>query len=121
MDQFEDREEVVLPSKPALCGEHEGQTKDQRPDSPEPSCVSMESDESTNIPSSLKDEQPADERCEDREEVVLPSKPALCGEHEGQTKDQRPDSPEPSCVSMESDESTNIPSSLKDEQPADER
>ncbi|XP_065326017.1 protein NLRC3-like [Pelmatolapia mariae] len=51
MDQCEDREEGVPPSKSTLCGEHESQTKaqriqQQRPDSAELSSVPMESDES---------------------------------------------------------------------------
>ncbi|KAK2842758.1 hypothetical protein Q5P01_012958 [Channa striata] len=49
MNQCEDTEEGVPPSKTTLCGGHERQTKDQRmkkqrPDSAEPSCVSMKSD-----------------------------------------------------------------------------
>ncbi|XP_030608462.1 protein NLRC3-like [Archocentrus centrarchus] len=51
MDQCEDREEGVPPSKTTLCGEHESQTKAQRnqpepgPEpEPEPSCVSLKSD-----------------------------------------------------------------------------
>ncbi|KAK2842740.1 hypothetical protein Q5P01_012940 [Channa striata] len=49
MNQCEDTEEGVPPSKATLCGAHERQTKDQRmkkqrPDSAEPSCVSMKSD-----------------------------------------------------------------------------
>ncbi|XP_051235505.1 NLR family CARD domain-containing protein 3-like isoform X8 [Dicentrarchus labrax] len=52
MDQCEDREEGVPPSKSTLCGEHDTRTKAQRihhrPDcpEPEPSCVSMKSDRS---------------------------------------------------------------------------
>uniref|UniRef100_A0AAZ1XKT0 NACHT domain-containing protein n=1 Tax=Oreochromis aureus TaxID=47969 RepID=A0AAZ1XKT0_OREAU len=45
MDQCEDREEGVPPSKSTLCGEHESQTKAQRnPPGPPPSCVSLQSD-----------------------------------------------------------------------------
>ncbi|XP_033182528.1 NLR family CARD domain-containing protein 3-like [Anabas testudineus] len=52
MDQCEDREEGVPPSKSTLCGDHESQTKaqsakQQKPDcagpGPEPSCVSVRS------------------------------------------------------------------------------
>ncbi|XP_076745290.1 protein NLRC3-like [Maylandia zebra] len=44
MDQCEDREEGVPPSKSTLCGEHESQTKAQRnPPGPPPSSVSCES------------------------------------------------------------------------------
>ncbi|KAL4009079.1 hypothetical protein ACER0C_002931 [Sarotherodon galilaeus] len=51
MDQCEDREEGVPPSKSTLCGEHESQTKAQRKKrgtkckhEPEPSSVSLQSD-----------------------------------------------------------------------------
>ncbi|CAI5657840.1 unnamed protein product [Oreochromis niloticus] len=45
MDQCEDREEGVPPSKSTLCGEHESQTKAQRnPPGPPPSSVSLHSD-----------------------------------------------------------------------------
>ncbi|CAI5677845.1 unnamed protein product [Oreochromis niloticus] len=47
MDQCEDREEGVPPSKSTLCGEHESQTKAQRnPPGPPPSSVSLQSDQS---------------------------------------------------------------------------
>ncbi|XP_076738664.1 protein NLRC3-like isoform X3 [Maylandia zebra] len=64
MDQCEDREEGVPPSKSTLCGEHESQTKAQSPElwgvpgsaghnpetnpepGPEPSCVSLKSNKS---------------------------------------------------------------------------
>ncbi|KAL4009242.1 hypothetical protein ACER0C_003094 [Sarotherodon galilaeus] len=47
MDQCEDREEGVPPSKSTLCGEHESQTKAQRNQPvPPPSCVSLKSDAS---------------------------------------------------------------------------
>uniref|UniRef100_A0AAZ1X5D7 B30.2/SPRY domain-containing protein n=1 Tax=Oreochromis aureus TaxID=47969 RepID=A0AAZ1X5D7_OREAU len=53
MDQCEDREEGVPPSKTTLCGEHERQTKAQRnqPGAP-PSCVSLKSDRSKESSSS---------------------------------------------------------------------
>uniref|UniRef100_A0A669CWP6 NACHT, LRR and PYD domains-containing protein 12-like n=1 Tax=Oreochromis niloticus TaxID=8128 RepID=A0A669CWP6_ORENI len=45
MDQCEDREEGVPPSKSTLCGEHESQTKAQRNQpGPPPSSVSLQSD-----------------------------------------------------------------------------
>ncbi|XP_038583508.1 NLR family CARD domain-containing protein 3-like isoform X3 [Micropterus salmoides] len=84
MNQCEDREEGVPPSKSTLCGEHDSQTKDQSPEQqqgtdsagPGPSCVSMKSDwsKSHNCP-------------------------------EQKIHQQRPDSPEPSCVSMTSNRS----------------
>ncbi|CAK6980720.1 NLR family CARD domain-containing protein 3-like [Scomber scombrus] len=104
MDQCEDREEGVPPSKSSLCGEHDSQTKaqrmqQQRADSPEPSCVSMKSDWSMGRPIKFKDGQPAD----------------------GRMQQQRADSPEPSCVSMKSDWSMGRPIKFKDGQPADGR
>ncbi|KAL4009534.1 hypothetical protein ACER0C_003386 [Sarotherodon galilaeus] len=47
MDQCEDREEGVPPSKTTLCGEHESQTKAQsNQPGPPPSSVSLQSDQS---------------------------------------------------------------------------
>ncbi|CAI5670283.1 unnamed protein product [Oreochromis niloticus] len=61
MDQCEDREEGVPPSKSTLCGEHESQTKAQRNQrgtkrkhGPEPSCVSLKSDISKDEPYNFK-------------------------------------------------------------------
>ncbi|GLD72274.1 uncharacterized protein AKAME5_002359800, partial [Lates japonicus] len=48
MNQCEDREEGVPPSKTTLCGEHESQTKAQSPESG-PSCVSFKSDRSNDL------------------------------------------------------------------------
>ncbi|KAK2920737.1 hypothetical protein Q8A73_000222 [Channa argus] len=96
MNQCEDREEGVPPSKTTLCGGHERETKDQRmkkqrPDSAEPSCVSMKSDRSASRNIDFKGEQPA----------------------HGRMKKQRPDSAEPSCVSIKSDRSMENPISFK--------
>ncbi|CAI5669551.1 unnamed protein product [Oreochromis niloticus] len=50
MDQCEDREEGVPPSKSTLCGEHESQTKAQRNQpGPPPSSVSCKSDQSKDV------------------------------------------------------------------------
>uniref|UniRef100_A0A669B1P1 NACHT domain-containing protein n=1 Tax=Oreochromis niloticus TaxID=8128 RepID=A0A669B1P1_ORENI len=55
MDQCEDREEGVPPSKSTLCGEHESQTKAQRnPPGPPPSSVSCKSDGSKDEPYNFK-------------------------------------------------------------------
>ncbi|XP_062273774.1 NLR family CARD domain-containing protein 3-like [Scomber scombrus] len=75
MDQCEDREEGVPPSKSSLCGEHDSQTKaqrmqQQRADSPEPSCVSMKSDWSMGRPPEFKDGQPADGRVQQQSSEV---------------------------------------------------
>ncbi|KAK2842761.1 hypothetical protein Q5P01_012961 [Channa striata] len=69
MNQCEDTEEGVPPSKATLCGGHERQSEDQRMkkqrrDSAEPSCVSMKSDRSKGEIINFKNEQPADERVE---------------------------------------------------------
>ncbi|XP_078147127.1 uncharacterized protein LOC139929922 isoform X3 [Centroberyx gerrardi] len=98
MSQSEEREEGLPPSKTTLSGEHDSQTKakspvqQERPDSPEPSCVSMKSDRSMDPPIGFKD-----------------------GHHPAERKIQqeRPDSPEPSCVSMKSDRSMEPPRNFK--------
>ncbi|XP_025758497.1 NLR family CARD domain-containing protein 3 isoform X1 [Oreochromis niloticus] len=61
MDQCEDREEGVPPSKTTLCGEHESQTKAQRNQpGPEPSCPSLKSDRSKGIITKFKQRQSHD-------------------------------------------------------------
>ncbi|KAM7012958.1 NLR family CARD domain-containing protein 3-like isoform 6-T6 [Tautogolabrus adspersus] len=100
MDQCEDTEEGVPPSKTSLCEEHEAlRMKRQRADSPGPSCVSMKSDRSKGLVIFFKDGRPAD----------------------GRMQEQRADSPGPSCVSMKSDRSMGRPISFKDGRPADGR
>ncbi|CAI5657077.1 unnamed protein product [Oreochromis niloticus] len=90
MDQCEDREEGVPPSKSTLCGEHESQTKAQRKErgtkrkhEPGPSCVSLRSDWS-------------EERY-----IEFKSQPVSAAER----INGRPAGPEPesSCVSLKSD------------------
>uniref|UniRef100_UPI003AADEA46 protein NLRC3-like isoform X8 n=1 Tax=Centroberyx gerrardi TaxID=166262 RepID=UPI003AADEA46 len=62
MSLSEEREEGLPPSKTTLSGEHDSRTKakspvqQERPDSPEPSCVSMKSDQSMLDPIKFKDE-----------------------------------------------------------------
>ncbi|XP_038583499.1 NACHT, LRR and PYD domains-containing protein 3-like [Micropterus salmoides] len=104
MNQCEDREEGVPPSKSTLCGEHDSQTKAQSPEQqqgpdsagpgpgpgPGSSCVSVKSDRSMEPPLAFKGQ---------------------CGIHE-----QRP---EPSCVFMKSDQSMGRPIELKDGQHSD--
>uniref|UniRef100_A0A3P8NJM2 B30.2/SPRY domain-containing protein n=1 Tax=Astatotilapia calliptera TaxID=8154 RepID=A0A3P8NJM2_ASTCA len=86
MDQCEDREEGVPPSKSTLCGEHESQTKAQRnPPGPSPSFVSLQSDWSAGRFTLFKGYKlSAAER--------IYGRPAGPG-------------PEPSCVSLKSDAS----------------
>ncbi|XP_078142793.1 NACHT, LRR and PYD domains-containing protein 3-like [Centroberyx gerrardi] len=98
MSQSEEREEGLPPSKTTLSGEHDSRTKakspvqQERPDSPEPSCVSMKSDRSMDLPFKFKDKHPP----------------------ENKIQQERPDSPEPSCVSMKSDRSMMDPIIFKD-------
>ncbi|XP_060890825.1 NACHT, LRR and PYD domains-containing protein 4-like isoform X3 [Labrus mixtus] len=100
MDQCEDTEKGVHPSKTSLCEEHEAlRMQEQRPDSPGPSCVSMKSDQSKDVIRNFKDGRPAD----------------------GRIQEQRPDSPGPSCVSMKSDRSMGCFFEFKDGRPADGR
>uniref|UniRef100_A0A7N8WKN2 Protein NLRC3-like n=1 Tax=Mastacembelus armatus TaxID=205130 RepID=A0A7N8WKN2_9TELE len=97
MDQGEDRREGVRPSKPSLCGDHESQTEAQRPEQqhrpgspgPGPDSVSMMSDGSMKPPLQLR--QSADGRKQFKMDQRI--------------QQQRPDSPEPSCVSFNSDRS----------------
>ncbi|CAI5697404.1 unnamed protein product [Oreochromis niloticus] len=66
MDQCEDREEGVPPSKSTLCGEHESQTKAQRNQpGPPPSSVSLQSDTSNDRDIDFKVQQgsPAERQC----------------------------------------------------------
>ncbi|XP_050934801.1 NACHT, LRR and PYD domains-containing protein 3 isoform X1 [Lates calcarifer] len=97
MNQSEDREEGVPPSKTTLCGEHESQTKAQSPEQqhsphsagpgpgPGPSCVSMKSNKSMDRPQNFRKSVDGSFRIQQ----------------------QRPDSPEPSCLSLKSDRSKN--------------
>ncbi|XP_039462998.1 NLR family CARD domain-containing protein 3-like [Oreochromis aureus] len=69
MDQCEDREEGVPPSKTTLCGEHESQTKAHRKKrgtkrklKPEPTCVSLKSDRSKQHIFEFKEQPSAAER-----------------------------------------------------------
>uniref|UniRef100_UPI0037E8A1FC protein NLRC3-like n=1 Tax=Semicossyphus pulcher TaxID=241346 RepID=UPI0037E8A1FC len=98
MSQCEDREEGAPPSKTTLCGEHDSQTKAQRPEQqlrpdsagpgpgPEPSCVSFKSDQSMGGLIHFKHGQQSEDQ---------------------NIEHERPDSPgpEPSCVSFKSDRS----------------
>ncbi|XP_060798353.1 NLR family CARD domain-containing protein 3-like isoform X4 [Neoarius graeffei] len=75
-----------------------GKVQMKRSDSPEPSCVSMKSDESMDVPWNFKTGNPSP------------------GHSEVQMK--RSDSPEPSCVSMKSDESMDVPWNFKTGNPS---
>uniref|UniRef100_UPI003AAD6977 uncharacterized protein n=1 Tax=Centroberyx gerrardi TaxID=166262 RepID=UPI003AAD6977 len=103
MSQSEEREKGLPPSKTTLSGEHDSRTKakspvqQERPDSPEPSCVSMKSDRSMGLSIHFKDKHSS----------------------ETQIQQERPDSPEPSCVSMKSDRSMKKPPKFKRKRPSE--
>ncbi|CAI5670388.1 unnamed protein product [Oreochromis niloticus] len=74
MDQCEDREEGVPPSKSTLCGEHESQTKAQRnPPGPPPSSVSLQSDASKDDPFDFKVQPVSAAERVDQENSQVPS------------------------------------------------
>ncbi|XP_071320555.1 NLR family CARD domain-containing protein 3-like [Trachinotus anak] len=78
MDQCEDREEGAPPSKTTLCGDHESQTRaqriqQQRPDSPEPSCLSLKSDRSKEWGINFKGGHPSADQIVDQESSEVPS------------------------------------------------
>ncbi|XP_071402516.1 NLR family CARD domain-containing protein 3-like [Centroberyx affinis] len=105
MSLSEEREEGLPPSKTTLSGEHDSRTKakspvqQERPDSPEPSCVSMKSDWSMDRPIEFKDKDPS----------------------ENKIQQDRSDSPAPSCVSMKSDWSMEPPIAFKHGQHSTEK
>ncbi|XP_026162558.1 NLR family CARD domain-containing protein 3-like [Mastacembelus armatus] len=78
MDQCEDRLEGVRPSKPSLCGDHESQIEaqriqQQRPDSPQPSCVSFRSNRSKDHFFDFKGGSPSADQIVDQETSQVPS------------------------------------------------
>ncbi|XP_047216139.1 protein NLRC3-like [Girardinichthys multiradiatus] len=81
MDQCEDREDRVPPSKTTLCGEHEDQSKVQRKRSepepgPEPSCVSLKSNMSNDIIIDFKSDQRSAANRVDQQNSEVPSGPS---------------------------------------------
>ncbi|XP_047211115.1 NACHT, LRR and PYD domains-containing protein 3-like [Girardinichthys multiradiatus] len=79
MDQCEDREDRVPPSKTTLCGEHEDQSKVQRklPEpEPEPSCVSLKSNWSKSPIIDFKSDQPSAAKRVDQQNSEVPSGPS---------------------------------------------
>ncbi|CAL8277390.1 unnamed protein product [Gadus morhua 'NCC'] len=101
----EEREEEGPTSKTTLSGEHgrrskaKSPKKQQRADSPGPSCVSMKSDQSMEKPVRFNDgNQSIAKRRRLKKRV----------------QQQRADSPGPSCVSMKSDQSMEMPVRFND-------
>ncbi|XP_035996651.1 NLR family CARD domain-containing protein 3-like [Fundulus heteroclitus] len=83
MDQCEDREEGVPPSKTTLCGEAESQSHAQRihqslrPEpEPEPSCVSFRSDGSKNVIYEFKSSGPPSSERVDQQNSEVPRGPS---------------------------------------------
>ncbi|XP_032426127.1 protein NLRC3-like [Xiphophorus hellerii] len=81
MDQCEDREEGVPPSKTTLCGEDESQSKGQRihqrlKPKPEPSCVSFKSDRSKDDFLDFKSPGSPPSARVDQQSSVVPSGPS---------------------------------------------
>uniref|UniRef100_A0AAX7T101 NACHT domain-containing protein n=1 Tax=Astatotilapia calliptera TaxID=8154 RepID=A0AAX7T101_ASTCA len=125
MDQCEDREEGVPPSKSTLCGEHESQTKAQRnPPGPPPSSVSCKSDASKddfiNFKVSAAERgqrsQSAGSSCPSvRSDGSKGYPPNFSAEPEPTRINKRPESPgpEPSCVSLKSNRSKDIDINFK--------
>ncbi|CAJ1055420.1 protein NLRC3-like [Xyrichtys novacula] len=110
MNECEDREEGPPPSKTTLWGEHESQTKSQRPEQqyrpdspgPGPSCVSFRSDWSKGVIIDFQDGHQSDHQ---------------------KVKHERPGSPgpEPSCLSLKSDRSMIEPFNFKEGEICDEQ
>uniref|UniRef100_A0AAZ1X437 B30.2/SPRY domain-containing protein n=2 Tax=Oreochromis aureus TaxID=47969 RepID=A0AAZ1X437_OREAU len=129
MDQCEDREEGVPPSKTTLCGDHESQTKAQRNQpGAEPSCVSLKSDWSKSIGANFKEQPFAAERNQPGAEpscVSLKSdwSKSIGANFKGQYSavERNQPGPEPSCVSLKSDWSKSIGANFKGQYSAVER
>ncbi|XP_061564749.1 NACHT, LRR and PYD domains-containing protein 12-like [Cololabis saira] len=83
MDQCEDREEGVPPSKTSLCGEHESRSKAQRVHQKrdslehEPSCLSLKSDRSKDWFIEFKGEQRSAVKRVDQQSSEPPSGPSV--------------------------------------------
>ncbi|XP_019210701.1 protein NLRC3 isoform X3 [Oreochromis niloticus] len=124
MDQCEDREEGVPPSKSTLCGEHESQTKAQRnPPGPPPSSVSYESNRVKDVIKKFEQRQSAEKKIHQRlKPGPPPSSVSLKSDrskHRGidfksqpvsaAERGQRSQSAGSSCPSVRSDESKDKP------------
>ncbi|XP_061573634.1 protein NLRC3-like [Cololabis saira] len=80
MDQCQDGEEGVPPSKTSLCGEHESRSKAQRNQpgpGPVPSCVSLKSDHSKGMIIIFKGDQQSSSERVDQQSSEPPSGPSV--------------------------------------------
>nr|XP_046258259.1 NLR family CARD domain-containing protein 3-like isoform X1 [Scatophagus argus]XP_046258260.1 NLR family CARD domain-containing protein 3-like isoform X1 [Scatophagus argus]XP_046258261.1 NLR family CARD domain-containing protein 3-like isoform X1 [Scatophagus argus]XP_046258262.1 NLR family CARD domain-containing protein 3-like isoform X1 [Scatophagus argus] len=129
MNQCEETQEGVPPSKTTLCGEQDSQTRPHRilqsPDTPEPSSVSVRSTDSKDLPYYFK--HSGDQRPDTPEPEPEPSSVSIKSDYSMdhppvfKDDDQRPDTPEPepepepSSVSIKSDDSMKHPPVFKDD------
>ncbi|KAM4601698.1 NLR family CARD domain-containing protein 3-like [Polymixia lowei] len=88
------------PEEPVVLGT----VQQERPDSPVPSCVSMESDRSIDRLIDFKDGRHSTEQRVQQERPDSPE-PSCVSRKRRRVQQERPDSPVPSCVSMKSDRS----------------
>ncbi|KAM4610430.1 NACHT, LRR and PYD domains-containing protein 12-like [Polymixia lowei] len=120
-----EREEGDSTSKTTLSGEHDIQTKakspvqQERPDSPVPSCVSMKSDRSIDLPLHFRDghrstQQRLEEMIKKAKRPQLRTLKWWSPYASTRVQQEKPASPVPSCVSMKSDQSIDIPIHFKD-------
>uniref|UniRef100_A0A8C5A0W7 NACHT domain-containing protein n=1 Tax=Gadus morhua TaxID=8049 RepID=A0A8C5A0W7_GADMO len=140
----EEREEGGPTSKTTLSGEHgrrskaKSPEKQERADSPGPSCVSMKSGWSMDPPISFKDGNQSIKKRVQQERADSPGpscvsmksgcsmdipllfKDGRPSREESPEQQQRADSPGPSCVSMKSDHSMDVPLFFKDGRPSRE-
>ncbi|XP_059897892.1 NACHT, LRR and PYD domains-containing protein 12-like isoform X2 [Gadus macrocephalus] len=133
----EEIEEGGPTSKTTLSGEHGRRSKAKSPekqdraDSPGPSCVSMKSDRSMYNPVGFKDGNQSIEKRrvqQERADSPGPSCVSMKSDRlmerincfEPKVQQQRADSPGPSCVSMKSDRSMDHPPLFKDGHPSRE-
>ncbi|KAK0153112.1 NLR family CARD domain-containing protein 3 [Merluccius polli] len=142
--RLEETEKGGPPSKTTLSGEHgrhsraKSPEQQERADSPGPSCVSMKSDHSMELPVTFKDGNPSIEKRRvqrERADSPVPScvstkidrsmslrvcfkdgKPSI----EQRVQQERADSPGPRCVSMKSERSMHYPPVVKRGRPSRE-
>ncbi|XP_076733989.1 uncharacterized protein LOC143414142 [Maylandia zebra] len=125
MDQCEDREEGVPPSKSTLCGEHESQTKAQRNQpGPPPSSVSSKSKRVKHFFRNLGRKKSSDENVNQKPSSSVSLKSDLSNHRDIDFKSQpvsaaergqRSQSAGSSCPSVRSDRSKHHPPDFSDE------
>ncbi|CAI5657576.1 unnamed protein product [Oreochromis niloticus] len=105
MDQCEDREEGVPPSKSTLCGEHESQTKAQRNQAgPPPSSVSLQSDRSKGEPINFRSQPLSAAERGQRSQSAGSSCPSVRSDRSKETNPDFSGEPGPTRVDQQSSE-----------------